>query len=198
MSETRLGRVIATTGGEASASPPVGVSRLGRQLVAGRRGLAVTLPVLGAAWIEPLGPIAYAEVHSELFRAMAELGLPFEDAHVLTYELARARLTLPRAVRDPDNHAIAFGTVEEWGAIDNGVVEEAWSAYGDVRERLNPVEALTDREFATIRAALKKKDATILRSFGVARLAHFMLTTADLPSISVEANSSSTPSSLDG
>ncbi len=169
--------------GRATPSGPAGDTALGRRFAAtSLRGELVEIPGLGPAWIELSPHETNNTVEAEVFTAMAKLGLEPVALNGLTYEAERAVRTLARCVRDADDatHATPFGTVEQWGKLDSDLIAAAWGTYGDVRLRLDPVGAdlLTDGDLAGIRRALEKKSAAALRSYGVAKLSRYLLTTA--------------------
>lgn len=168
------------------AAPASPVSRpLSKVIAAGRRGELVTLPHLGRAWIELPGAVAWetAQIDARRELAAAELELNMGTAEL--FEMKLARMTLSRAVRDPDAHAEAFGTLDEWGELDADIINACWQTFGDVRERLDPMAiALTEPELVAIDLAFKKKDARLLRSFGIAKLSLYMLVLAERQSSS--------------
>lgn len=164
-------------------------------VVAGGHGEDVDLPGLGPAFIELIGAREMTTIEAAVVRDMAELGLEQTTLTITQYELARATRTLAIAVRDRDDHSQPFGTLDEWGGLDPDRVGACWSVYGDVRERLDPLaHPLTEEEAMVIDRALKKKDATLLRSFGVAKLCAWLVTTGAPPSTSPQASSGSSDS----
>lgn len=191
---TILGSKLA--GAAHMAAPASPVSRpLTRTLAAGRRGELVMFAHLGQAWVELPGALAWEEVQiaarAELSAAKIELSIGTAEL----FEMKLARHTLARAVRSPADRGLPFGTLEEWGELDPDVINACWQTYGDVRERLDPMSLpLTDAERTAIEFALKKKDAALLRSFGISRLAAFMISTEDLQSTSQIPSSSSSDS----
>ncbi len=153
------------------------------------------IPHLGQAWVELPGAVVWEEVQITARRELAAAGLELEIGSAEVFEMKLARYTLARAVRDPNDHAAPFGTLEEWGELDPDVINTAWQVFGDVRERLDPMSlALDDAERIAIEIALKKKDGPLLRSFGITKLAIYMLTTAAPPSSSPRPSSSNTES----
>lgn len=164
--------------------------------MAGRRGEDVEIQGLGPVRIELLGMRETQEVESDTYQSMKHHGLEIDGVTAERYELERATRALARAVRDPADRTRAFGTLAEWEQLDNTLINAAWLAYGDVRERLDPLSVpATEAERTAIELAVKKNDAILLRSFGVVRLAGFMLSSAAPPSISPDPNSSSSASS---
>lgn len=190
---TPLGRKLA---GEA---PRAAGSKLSHKLAAGRRGEHVTLPFLGTVRIELIGTRESQEVEGEVYRTLAELGIPQNGMTGERFELERAVRTLARAVRDADDPAHPpFGSVEDWLRLDADLIVPAWHAYGDVRERLDPFErALDEDETILMNAALKKKDPTLWRSFGIAKLSAWLTSMGDRLSISPDLKSSSGEPSSD-
>jgi hypothetical protein len=190
---TILGSKIA--GAASVVAPASPVRALTRTLAAGRRGELVVLPHLGQAWVELPGAVAWEEVQITARRELAAAELELEITTAEVFEMKLARHTLARAVRDPNDHAVAFGTLEEWGELDPDVINSAWQVFGDVRERLDPMSLeLSDNERATIEIAIKKKDGRLLRSFGITKLAIYMLSTDAPPPISQAPSSSNTES----
>lgn len=193
---SRLGAKLA--GGAAAAAPASPVAtHLARVVALGRRGEEVVLPVIGAVFMELPGARVWqsieAEVRAELRRLEAD---PSDISSAAQYEAELAMRVLSVAAREPSDHAVAIGSIEEWGQVDNDVLNAAWQAFGDVRERLDPVGSTpTDDDLVAISAAVKKKDAMLLRTFGVVKLSHWLATTAELPSTSPIPTSSSTGSS---
>jgi hypothetical protein len=160
-------------------------------LAAGRRGELVVLPHLGQAWIELPGALAWEETQIAARRELAAVELELTVGTAELLEMKLARHTLARSVRDPNDHAIPFGTLEEWGELDPDVINSTWQAFGDVRERLDPLSTpLSPADISMIDHANKKKDATLLRSFGIGKLSHYMLSTADRPPTSPLPSSS--------
>lgn len=179
---TRLARMGGAT---PAPAPEASRTRLGQAISVGPLSRErVEIPRLGPAWIVLAPHAAVQRIEGETFRAMAELGLELSSLTALTYEAERAVRTLAEAVRDPDDPDQPFGTLAEWrDHVDVDIIAGAWQVYGDVRMRLDPVSvALTEDERAAINAAVEKKNAMLLRSYGVAALASYLATTADPPS----------------
>jgi hypothetical protein len=191
---TILGSKLA--GAAPQAAPASSVSRpLTRTLASGRRGELVPLPFLGPAWIELPGAVAWEGIQIAARRELAEAGLEVEIGTADILELKLARHVLACAVRDPNDRTAPFGTLDEWGQLDADIINAAWQAFGDVRERLDPIAVgLTDDERTTIELGLKKKDGALLRSFGVAKLSSYLLSTAAPQSTSSTPSSPSTES----
>lgn len=188
--QTPLGKKLAN--GSPPAVPPT--TRLAA-IAAGGRGEDLELPGLGPAHIELIGAREMSIIEAAVVRDMAELGLEQTTLNTGHYELARAVRTLASAVRDRDDHSKPFGTIDEWSALDPDRVAACWTTYGDVRERLDPMaHPLTEDEALMIDHALKKKDVTLLRSFGVARLSAWLVSTGAPQQTSPPPSSSSSES----
>jgi hypothetical protein len=192
---TRLGDIRDAIAAPSTASG-ISVPRpLTRALAGGRRGELVELPHLGKAWVELPGALAWEEAQAAARAEMTAAGLDLSMTTAELFEMKLARHTLARAVRHPDQHAEPFGTLAEWGEIDPDVINACWHAYGDVRERLDPVAvAVTPEETAAIDSAIRKKNGLLLRSFGIAKLSAFLLSTEDQPPTSPPPSSPSTES----
>lgn len=162
-------------------------------MVAGRRGEEVTLPVLGRVFVELPGARVWQEIEGAVRREMRRLEAPTEGIEGAAMREAELALrVLAAAVRDPDDHAVPFGSLEEWGAVDNDVINLAWQAFGDVRERLDPVSfPMSPDEMFAIAAVVKKKDPALLRTFGVVRLSLWLASMGDQLSISPTPSSPS-------
>ena len=195
---TRLGRIQGKIAGpQGSAITEPSGSRLGKFLATGLRGELVALPALGPAYVQLAGHDAMNDIEGATFREMEGLALAPNAWSGGTYDRERARRTLAFAVRDPDYHDQAFGTVEEWGLVDEDLVTACYVVYGDVRYRLDPMgsDTLTDEDMRAISDALEKKNPMALRLFGVAKLSLFMLSTASLRASSRTHPSTDGPSS---
>lgn len=191
MPPTKLGQKLGAAASKAAAPEP---TPLARMIAGGRRGEEVELRFLGAARIEIIGASDFLEVEAEVHREMRDREIERSVATSAVWELERARRTLARAVRDPADRGRPFGTVEEWGQLDPDVLAEAWHVYGDVRERLDPVAALTDDDLLQFELALKKKDAALWRAFGIAKLSAWLASSDVRPSTSPTPSSSSSGS----
>ena len=192
----RLQQVQAQQSKGAPEPPPK--TPLERLLSGGRRGELVELPGLGPAWLELLGARASQEVEAAVYAAMKEYGIELDAVTMLRFEIERAVRTLAIAARDPEDRSKPFGTLAAWHQVDPTVINAAWSTYGDIKERLDPMATpLTDDEIAAFEYAVKKKDARILRSFGVVKLSAWLTSTAFQLSTSPTPSSSSSPSPKD-
>lgn len=180
----------------ASPASPVSETRLRRTVIGGRRGELVDVPILGSVWLELPGARAWQEIEAAVRVEMRRL--EFGDlslTNAAAYEVEMAIRVLTQAARDPDDHSQPYGTLEEWGGLDNDVINYAWHVFGDVRERLDPIACeLTEDDAFAIQTAVKKKDGPRLRSYGVARLVAWLVTTADPPSTSPTPSSPSSES----
>lgn len=169
---TALGKKLV---GEKAAAAK---SRLAAVLDRDDRGELVELHGLGLAWLRLIGSDEVTEIEAELFRRMKDLGLEANVLNGLTYEAERAKLTLARVVRDPDDHAKSFGTLDEWGQVDPDTIAAAWSSYADMRTRRSPLDvAITPELRAQIESAISKKNGMLLRSFDVLTLSSYLLST---------------------
>lgn len=170
-----------------------------RVLTAGRRGEEVVLPLLGRVWIELPGARAWQEIEAAVKKEMRRLEvgeLGIETA--AQYQAELAIRVCAEAVRDPDDHAIKFGTLEEWGGLDNDVISLVWHAFGDVRDRLDPVATSTSHEdMLAISIAVKKKDGPTLRRFGVVKLSAWLASMGSQLLIARTPSSSSSESPLE-
>lgn len=186
------GKLVPSAG--ATSEP----TALGRRLsTAGRRGEEVTLPdPLGRVFIEMIGDRAWLELEVAVDAEMARLGVgPLSVVNAPKWESERARRALSMSCRDPDDHSKPFGTLEEWGVLDSTILNLAWTAWSDVRERLDPMAVpLTEDVALAVQAAVKKKDVPLLRTFGVATLSLWLASMADQLSTSPSPSSPSTPS----
>lgn len=160
-------------------------SRLGVTFASGVRGMHRDVPVLGRVYVRLLGHTDVQQVEADTYARMRELGIQLDAITALSYEAERQARTLALAFRDPDNHDEPFGTVEDWQRVDADLLNSCAHVYGDTREELSPVPIPLDGDTtAAITAAVEKKSATLLRSYGVANLAAWLITTGGLPAIS--------------
>lgn len=189
----------ALRGGQA---PPTDAAapktKLRDRLANGRRGENVTIPTLGAVFMEMPGARVWQEQDSAVKREMRRLELG-DEVTVMTeanYSSLLAMHILSVAARDPDDHAQAFGSLEDWGDVDNDILNIAWHAFGDVRERIDPISLpLSDDDMFAISAAVKKKDGPLLRTFESFKLVGFLTSMADRLSTSPTPSSPSSDSS---
>lgn len=183
---TKLGQRV-------NGAPVQSTTKLASRIVGGRRGELRTVPWFGLVRVEILGVVESQEVEAAVYAEMRRLDLPLNHVTAERFELERARRTLASSFRDPDDRTLAYGSLEEWGALDSDVVIPAWHEYGDVRDRLNPIAtALEEDERILIEAAIKKKQEELLRSFGTVKLSRFLV------SMESQRSTSPPPSSQSG
>jgi hypothetical protein len=158
-------------------------TRLGKVIANGAlAGDYVDLPRFGRAWCQLSGSRALQDVD---IAALTSLSDRLGDRTAGSFlgnllEFERAMRVLPIVMRDPDDHSQPFGTHDEWESVDPDVLNACWHAYGDVKDRLDPVDQpLTPADAATISAALAKKNSMLLRSFGTPKLVAWLLSMAD-------------------
>ena len=185
---TPLGKKLA-----APAPTPVAKTPLAVVLERGARGELVVLPELGPVWLQLISYDDALAVEAEILRQLSAIGLALtNDVARQAYENARAVHTLARAARQPEARNAVFGTESEWGKVDTHLIASCFAIYADVVERLSPFDAeLTDGERALITVAAKKKDTTLLRSFGTSTLASFIASTEFQPATSPAERSNS-------
>jgi hypothetical protein len=130
-------------------------------------------------------------VKAEALDLFKERGLIAENgavAHVArddwNCELAARHLAV--AVRQADDLDMPLAPLEDWrDELSDEQLSGPWDRYQDLRDRLDPLgdasKPLTPEEIAIMRDASKKKDVTVLRSFGLHKLALFAITSADRP-----------------
>ncbi len=129
-----------------------------------------------------------------MYAAMKAHGIELSVLTADRFEIERALRTLVRACRDPEDGRPA-GSLEEWGKLDTDTINMCWQAYGDVRERLDPLGGSLDpAETELIELAVKKKDARLLRTFGIVKLSAWLASTDAPPSTSPTPSSSSSAS----
>lgn len=204
MSATKLGSILKQdpiaryAPGALAAAQDARKTTLGNRLAEGRRGEDVAIPGLGPVRLELLGARASQEVEAAVYRNMLALGIDLGAMTLDRFELERAVVTLAEAAREPADRSLPFGTLAEWQRVDPVTIITAWDTYLDVKDRLDPLDTpLTDDERDQIERAIQKKDRTLLRSFGVAKLSLFMLSTVAQPSISPPPSSPNTDSGSD-
>lgn len=195
---SKLGQRL-TGGSPPARSPEAKATPLRSRLVNGRRGEEVNVAGLGRIWMELPGDRTFIEIEAAVQGEMRKLGVgELNLISQSSYESEKARRVLAESCKDPDNKAEPYGTLAEWNELDSQTINIAWHAWGDLVERLDPMSTqLTEDEAIAIQAAVKKKDASLLRSFGAARLSLWLATTADPPSTSPAPSSPSGESSSD-
>jgi hypothetical protein len=167
---------------------------LSRARASSPRGEFTTLPIVGRVWIELAGEAVVDEIESAVWSAMEALKLPPVPVNMRTYDGRRTALTLAWAVRNPDRIEERAGTQEQWCEMDIDLISACGIVYQDVRERLNPLGdgVLTEDLFEEIRLQHEKKNAPLLRTYGVGLLSIYIASTAAPPA------NSPTPPSFDG
>jgi hypothetical protein len=159
------GRIAAAKTAQPAAKPE---GRLARLRATNQRGMYVNLPLLGRAWVELAGDAEVTRIESAVFSEMEAMRLAPVPINALTYDACRTRLTLASAVRDPDNHELAFDTAEAWGGLDVDMINACGIVYNTVREELDPMglSTLTDVRVHRDPARDRKKKSdtlTVLR-----------------------------------
>jgi hypothetical protein len=188
------------------AAPPANespsLSKLGAALASGsipRGEMIEDFAGLGRAFVGMIGIRDAQRIEGECVSACAKLGISQDSiAHVTAFEAEKAIRWLALGVRDPDDQSKPFGTMSEWADMDPDRITRAWLQYGDVRESLAPevIEiGLPLRD--TIVAAISKKNASLLRSFGTHILVSYLLSTDVPPPTSPDSKSSTTDSPSD-
>jgi hypothetical protein len=128
-------------------------------------------------------------VKAEALAAFKERGLVNHDGTIAAAatddwrcEIAARHLAV--AVREHDDGS-PLAPLDDWRELTDEQISAPWDRYQDLRDRLDPLGAdstrLTADELAVLRAAAKKKDTVVLRSFGLHKLALFATTSADPP-----------------
>lgn len=190
--QTRLAK-LAAGASNAPAASSVSTPLAKRQATNGRRGAERDLPYFGRVWIELPGARLWQETEIEIRRVMLASVGELSLVTAGNWEAERAMRVCAIAVRDPDDHAAPFGTLEQWGELDNDVIGPAWTAFGEVRDELDPLsQPLGEDDVLAISIAIKKKDVASLRKFDAVKLRAYLLSTESPPS------TSPTPSSPSG
>lgn len=190
---TQLGQILKN--GNGAPSSPASTSPLSRVLASGRRGEDVDLPLIGPVRIELIGARDSQEIVAAIYRVMRDRDVPIAAFTAEDYEAEKALRTLAigvvdRATRKP------FGSLDEWERLDGFAVNAAWQAYCDVAIRLDPLsQPLTAAERDDLADAFKKKAASSLRAFGIAKVCAWLVSTDALQWISPTPRSSSSGSS---
>lgn len=192
---SKISEALAKKKAPAPSSP---ASKLFRAL-AGRRVLEpMIVPELELpAAMTLVGTDRLLDIEGEVVIAMAVRRL---DAGILfqtQWELERAKRILAEAIREvPEDLAAVdlpppLGTADEWGRLEPAVIVELQRKYYDLSECHDPsTDELSEDEVAAIRDAIEKKSPVLLRSFGVRKLSHFLLTSAAPPAGSSTETSS--------
>jgi hypothetical protein len=159
------------------------------------RGELQDLPTVGSAYIQLVGHVVSNQIEAAVFKSMAEVGLEPTLNHAFSYDMNRQARILAHAAREPDDHSKHLGSVEEWLDLDDDVIFACSLRYKDVRNRLDPLGSeakITEEDHILLRDAFEKKNASLLRSFGIATLTSWLLSGV------VQLSSSPTPSSSSG
>lgn len=182
------------------AMPTPAVQSIPTKLAAVRgdvaRGEYVVLPGLGRAWIQLLSRTMMTSIEAAVFDVLPKAGIPALQLHAFTYDQERKARMLAASARDPDDHTMPFGTLQEWLAEDDDIIFASGLVLDDVKHRLDPVGVGTldaDTE-AELESAFKKKDPRLLMLSGVATLVRW-LTSGALQLSSSPTRSSSTSES---
>lgn len=199
MSTTPLSGIIADRQKAEAASKEARIaartSKLA-ELAHARQGETLRVAGFGMMRLEIVGSRDQQEIEATVQRIMRERGIALDRATSTVYELERAIHTLAIGARDPDDPRSPYGSLAEWEAINSDMILAAWDAYGDVRQRQDPIAVpLTDDERADIEIAVKKKAPLLLRTFGLVKLCDWLTTTDVLPSTSPSPTSPSGESS---
>jgi hypothetical protein len=176
----------------AAAAPERSV--LSQRLEGIQRGDDVELPLLGPVYLQLLGHTDSNRVEAGTFKAMEEEGLPAINMHAFSYDVQRSARWMALAARDPRDHSIRLGPLEEWVAIDDDVLFACGQIYKDLKARLDPFGAreIDESACAELAAAFEKKDRILMLSYGIGTLTSWLLSGA------LQLTPSPTPSSQSG
>lgn len=128
-------------------------------------------------------------VKAEALALFKERGLVNDDGRIAAVaiddwkgEIAVRHLAV--AVRELDGGP-PLAPLDDWRELSDEQISGPWDRYQDLRDRIDPLgddsKPLTADEIAVLRAASKKKDVVVLRSFGLHKLALFAITSVDEP-----------------
>jgi len=92
---------------------------------------------------------------------------------------------------EPHDEAAPLAPLDQWRAeCDDEQIASLWGDYCDLRDRLDPLGdesilrgVLDAGDIETMRAAVKKKEPSVLMSYGSRKLASFILSSAELPAV---------------
>lgn len=143
----------------------------------GPRGELVDVPELGRMWMVLPGSGFWEDLEFAMLRFIKEQKLTLGECSGDAIEIWKMRRVLAQAARDPTDKSKPWGTLEEWSQFDTQLLENAWNTFGDVRERLGLDVKLSASDRSMIIAAIKKKEATLLKSFGLTALVTCLVTT---------------------
>lgn len=129
---------------------------------------------------------------ADALKAFREQGLVNRDGSIAAaaqddWKCEIAVRHLAAAVRNPENLQEQLAPIGDWRTeLTDEQIAGPWDKYQDLRDRLDPlgddsIVNLTANDIAIIHAAAKKKDAVLLRSFGLHKLALYAITSADPP-----------------
>ena len=195
--QTRLGKI------QNGRPDPVSVGRLTQAAITARVLHEFTIPRLNVHAIMTLCPHSRKQqIEADVYSKMSAHKLPYERATESLYEAERATRTLAEVVLDPESvkrgNPQPFGTLEEWDALDEQVIEDCWRVYLDVRAANDPISVpLTREEYEFIELMIQKKNDQGLRYFGARRLSAYLLTMAVQPASSPKPTSTPTDGSSD-
>ncbi len=166
---SRLGAILA--GKTHEELVPIEIPRVGpAKLRLLRRHEQEAVDVAVATWAATVATEAGISV--ELLSASGVLPLASRTSQEI----------MARAVRDPESPDNAFGTLEEWGNLDDQQLGYCEQQYAELRLRLDPFSVeLAPLELEAITEAAKKKDEIRLFNFGASRLVAYVIATASPP-----------------
>lgn len=173
---------------DAASTDPTPAATSFAGVVAGARAFVeVTVPRTGIAGkMRVLSRQERLTVRVEAREYLERLGIkgPGIEATTEWHEEIATR-TVAVAMRAPANVNDTLATLEAWNTCDEGQIDYVWQAYKDLQDRLDPLDAesrISEEQYAAILAAAKKKDPTLLRSYGSSMLAGFAIFTVERPS----------------
>lgn len=193
---TKLGEALAATPA-APSSPATKATRLMAALASARVLRPIKLPGLElTALMTLVGAERLLEIEADVAKEMTARGMADEMLHARKWELARATRVLAEALLDDDpklrDNPPPIGTHEDIGRMTREQVVELWTMYDELAEECDPGRGnvFTQEERELIAIAVKKKEPTLLRSFGAKRLSAYLLST-DAPHASSSTAESS-------
>lgn len=132
------------------------------------------------------------QVKADAFALFKERGLVNRDGSIAAAahddwkcEVAVRHLAI--AVRDPEDTDQELAPVDDWRAeLSDEQISGPWDRYQDLVAEIDPlgdasIDQLSNTDVERIRDAAKKKDAVLLRSFGLHKLALYAITSAAPP-----------------
>lgn len=127
-------------------------------------------------------------ITAETRRLFKTIGLIDDQGRVVSADDWNAEIAvrhLALAVRNPEDTGKPLDSLEEWRLCDDDQIEALWSSYRDLRQQIDPLSdestPVSDADLETMRTAVKKKESSVLMSFGSRKLASFILTSAEQP-----------------